>query len=95
MLYKTNEILAIVLRIAVTFLAPVKSTILMCKLGESFCASELLSVTVSLALLHLLGSDWVTGILCALVLHWLKSSFRTGDLSLENWFVIKPATISL
>lgn len=71
--------LAIVLRIALKFLAPVKITILMCKLVNSFCASELLSATVSLALLHLLGSDWVTKIPCALVLHWLKSSFRTGD----------------
>lgn len=79
MFYKTNGILAIVLHIALTFLAPVKSTILMCKLVKSFCASELLSATDSLALLHLFGSDWVTKILCALVLHWLKSSFRTGD----------------
>lgn len=79
MYYKTNEISAIVLRIALKFLALVKSMILMCKLVKSCCANGLLSATASLALLHLLGSDWVTKILCALVLHWLKSSFRTGD----------------
>lgn len=79
MFYKTNGILAIALHIVLKFLAPVKSTILMCKLVKSFCASELLSATVSFALLHLFGSDWVTKILCALLLHFLKSSFRTGD----------------